>query len=239
MFKPLREPEVAEEEAKYVPHKFDFSDFFDRTVFEGRVQRKVRYANGTIKKIMIGILFQNKWYRILAVSIIYFFVSTTSLPCLNPKILLRNYFRTRKKYSTKNKECMNIKQLKWYSDGVIVVIFVLIFIDNFYSCFQRTNLKATLVGDSPNGNIYTYYHPLSNKELYQYSGIYIFNGLLQPPRVEQKFEPQRIDKIHCNYFIYCAFGTNEKRRHKNFKFFLHAITRPLKLHPMPSTILGS
>ena len=49
-FKIPRTPEVAEEEAKYVPQKFDFAEKFDRAVFEGRVKRKVRYANGTIKK---------------------------------------------------------------------------------------------------------------------------------------------------------------------------------------------
>ena len=42
-------PTVSEEESKYIPQKFDFAEKFDRPLFEGRVKRKVGYANGTIK----------------------------------------------------------------------------------------------------------------------------------------------------------------------------------------------
>ena len=47
-FKLMCTSEVADEESKYVPHKFDFAEKFDQTVFEGRVKRKVQYANVTI-----------------------------------------------------------------------------------------------------------------------------------------------------------------------------------------------
>ena len=50
MFKLPHAPTVVEEESKYVPQKFYFSKKFDRPVFEGIVNRKVRYATGTIKK---------------------------------------------------------------------------------------------------------------------------------------------------------------------------------------------
>ena len=56
-FKLTCAPTVSKEEAKYVPQKFDFTDNFDRPEFEGRVKRKVRYSNGTIKIIVMGLLF--------------------------------------------------------------------------------------------------------------------------------------------------------------------------------------
>ena len=40
-FKLPRAPTVAEEEAKYVPHNFDFKEKFDRPVCEGRVKKKL------------------------------------------------------------------------------------------------------------------------------------------------------------------------------------------------------
>ena len=81
-------------------------------------------------------------------------------------------------------------------------------IANFYSCFYWTNINAKLSGADPGGNIYTDYHPFTNKELRQHIGIYIFNGLTPSLRVEQKFNPQRIDKLHRNNFIYGEFGPN-------------------------------
>ena len=32
-----------------------------------------------------------------------------------------------------------------------------------------------------------------------------------------KFNPQNMDKVHGNYFIYNSFGPNKNRRHKKFK----------------------
>lgn len=45
-----RAPTVTEKEAQYVPQKFNFAEVFDRPLFQGKTERKVTYANGTVKK---------------------------------------------------------------------------------------------------------------------------------------------------------------------------------------------
>ena len=46
----LRALTVVEKEAQYVPQKINFSEAFDRPLFQGRGKKKVMYNNGTIKK---------------------------------------------------------------------------------------------------------------------------------------------------------------------------------------------
>ena len=48
-----------------------------------------------------------------------------------------------------------------------------------------------------------------------------------------KFKPQRVDKVHTNYFVYNLFGPNENLRHNKFKAFFdfqnHLIKPPPKI----------
>lgn len=96
-----------------------------------------------------------------------------------------------------------------------------------------TNLKATLAGVGPDGNIYQDYHPFTNKELRQHIGIYILHGLSPSPRVEHKFKSQRVDCVHENDIVYASFGPNAKRRHQHFRYFFAcqnlAISIPCRL----------
>ena len=46
-----------------------------------------------------------------------------------------------------------------------------------------------------------------------------------------KFKPQRLYKVHSNYFIYNLFEPNENHRHKNFKAFFDFKNHLIKYPP--------
>ena len=133
---------------------------------------------------------------------------------------------------------MSIKQLKNVGRvmGLMLLYLCCFLIFGFYSCFQWNNLKNTIAGAGPDGNIQTDYHPFTNKDISHHIGIYIFNGLATSLRVEQRFKLQRINKLHCNNFMYGTFVTKTQRHHNHLECFLHARTRLLKFHPVSSTL---
>ena len=47
------------------------------------------------------------------------------------------------------------------------------------------------------------------------------------------FNPQQVDKVHANYYIYNLFGPNANLRHKKFKALFHFQNRLVK--PPPKT----
>ena len=93
-----------------------------------------------------------------------------------------------------------------------------------------TNAKAILANvglDEQNSR----WDPFTVKEIKQYLGLFILNGLSVSPRIEYKFSPQYVDPI--NGYDLCAgiFGRNAVRRLRQFKS-LFAIQDPLL--PIPS-----
>ena len=52
-----------------------------------------------------------------------------------------------------------------------------------------------------------------------YVALYVTNGLCPSPRAEMKFQPQSIDPINGNDFIFRSFISNAERRHRHFKAF--------------------
>ena len=81
-------------------------------------------------------------------------------------------------------------------------------------------MKETLAGSGEGGSCYRDWRPFSARYLRQHFGLYIFNGLSQLPRVENKLRPQSEYQLHGIDFIYHSFGANSERRHRHFKRFL-------------------
>ena len=48
-----------------------------------------------------------------------------------------------------------------------------------------------------------------------------------------KFNPQKVDKVHANYFIYKLFGPNTNRHHNKFNAFFYFQNHLIK--PPPKT----
>jgi Transposase IS4 len=84
---------------------------------------------------------------------------------------------------------------------------------------HNTNFKAMLAFAGQKGYPYPDFTPFSIDEIKKHLGIYILNGLSPSPRVEMKFNPQSIDEVNGNDFVFRSFGSNAARRHKHFKAF--------------------
>jgi hypothetical protein len=96
---------------------------------------------------------------------------------------------------------------------------------------QWTHTKAVFADA---GNLYykNEYDPFSIDQIGKYScAFYIFHGLSPSPRAEYKFNPQRVDAVNGNGFIYNSFGVNAFRKHKQVKAFL-SLQDPIS--PVPS-----
>ena len=66
---------------------------------------------------------------------------------------------------------------------------------------------------------YPDFKPFTVSELKQHLALYVVNGLCPSPRAEMKFQPQSIDPINGNDFIFRSFVSNAERRHRHFKAF--------------------
>ena len=69
-----------------------------------------------------------------------------------------------------------------------------------------TNTKAMLAGAGD--TCYQDYKQFTAKEIQQHLGVYVLNGILPFPRVEYKFQPQQLDEVHGNDFVWTNFGPN-------------------------------
>ena len=96
---------------------------------------------------------------------------------------------------------------------------------------QWTATKA-IFADAGNSYYKDEYIPFSIDQIRKHScAFYIFHGLSPSPRAEYKFNPQRIDPVNGNDFIYNSFGPNAFRIHKQVKAFL-SLQNPIL--PVPS-----
>ena len=90
---------------------------------------------------------------------------------------------------------------------------------SFSKLCSWTNLKATLANAGPGGSCYIDYKPFTTNEIRQHLGLYILQGFAPSPRIEMKLYPQRVDKFNGNDFMYRSFGENAERRFRHFKAF--------------------
>jgi Transposase IS4 len=82
-----------------------------------------------------------------------------------------------------------------------------------------TNLKAMLSFAGEKKYPYPDFKPFTVAKLQQHLALYVVNRLCPSPRAEMKFQPQLVDPINGNDFIFLLFATNAKRRHRHFKAF--------------------
>jgi hypothetical protein len=84
---------------------------------------------------------------------------------------------------------------------------------------RYTNLKAMLSFAGEKNYPYPDFKPFTVAELQQHLALYVVNGLCPSPRAEMKFQPQSVDPINGNDFIFRSFASNAERRHRHFKAF--------------------
>jgi hypothetical protein len=82
-----------------------------------------------------------------------------------------------------------------------------------------TNLKAMLYFAGENNYLYPDFKPFTVAGLQQHLALYVVNGLCPSPRAEMKFQPQSVDPVNDNDFIFCSFALNAKNCHCHFKAF--------------------
>ena len=87
---------------------------------------------------------------------------------------------------------------------------------------EWTNIKAHCTDSGRDSSTYKDWKEFFAQEIQTHLGIYLLQGLLPPPRVEMKFQPQAKDRVNGNNFVFHSTGTNgnQECRHKNFKAFL-------------------
>ena len=97
-----------------------------------------------------------------------------------------------------------------------------------------TNLKADLC--HAGHKMYKSWIPFSTKEIKQFVGLYVLDGISPSPRFEMKFNTQLEDPANGNDLCHDAFGSNAGERFKMFKCFFavqdpRLENKPKKTHP--------
>ena len=200
-----RAPTVPLDEAEEVPVKHNFSERFDRPVFAGRKYVPKRHPNGRQCTGLKG-------------QLVYV-----------PAIRMNQQVRT---------EFLRKHHLSSASDPVEFADAFIPWHENqynarFFSMDQATmysNLKAQLSNAGAGGTNYKDFKAFTCKEIRQFLGLYIFNGLSPSPRMEMKFKSQQHDPVQGNDFINQHIGINLERRWRHFKAFF-ALQDPRKDTP--------
>ena len=84
--------------------------------------------------------------------------------------------------------------------------------------------------------MYKSWTPFSTKEIKQFVGLYVLDGISPSPRFEMKFNTQLEDPANGNDLCHDAFGSNAGKRFKMFKCFFavqdpRLENKPKKTHP--------
>jgi hypothetical protein len=190
-----RAPTVPENEAGSVPVKHDFAETFDRPIFSGKKQVQKTHRNN--RKMFDG----------------------DGNPLMES--VQRQLIMPRQDFLQKHK-------LTAYSDAVeFANAFFLTWKENPYhpnllsmhTLTAYTNMKASLANAGPGGNCYPDWVDFTVDELRQHIGLYVWNGLNPSPRLEMKLQPQHLDPMHGNDYLYQHMGPKATRRHKHFRAF--------------------
>ena len=198
-----RAPTVPETEG--VPIKHNYAERFDRPVFAGRKNVPKMYANGRPQTGPTG----NQIYTKAT----------------------RENLETKAEFLRKhhlNSDACPIEFadafLPWHENPYNTKFF------SMDQCTTYSNLKAGLSNAGAGGTNYKDFKPFSCKEMRQFLGLYVLNGLTPSPRMEMKFKPQAVDPVQGNDFVYRNMGGNTARRWRHFKCFF-ALQDPRKDPP--------
>jgi Transposase IS4 len=82
-----------------------------------------------------------------------------------------------------------------------------------------TNLKAQLANAGPGGSCYLDWTPFNVKEIRQFLGVYIWNGISPSPRIDMKLNSPFEDPVQGNQFLYNHIGPHGVRRFRHFRAF--------------------
>lgn len=187
-------PTVPPEDAAFVPIKHNFAERFEREDFTGTEKIVKTYKNKKIVKNKNGIVYEDRARK-------------SGAP--NPEFLKRHTLNARS------------------SPVKFVEAFLPVSKDTYGEtncCFELwcyyTNIKAKWVHFAgTEGYPYPDFEPFSVDEFKQHLALYFVNGLCSSPRLEMKFQPQCVDPICGNDFIFRSFSSNAERRHRHFKAF--------------------
>ena len=183
-FRLPRAPTIYERDAQFVPVKHNFDESIYIPAFKGMGERDVRFANGTKKMNRDGSHMKETFLRNHG-SIRPEFARKHNINQYTRPDEYARLFLPFKNNMVNGKEMVSLELLtKW------------------------TNMKAIFAGAGPGGSCYREIHPFTVEEVQQHLGLYVFNGVAPSPRIELKFKPQRLDKVHGNDFIARSFGKN-------------------------------
>ena len=198
-----RAPTVPIDEAATVPIKFDFNETFDRPVFQGR-----HYI---------------PWYDEAGNK-----VTDAEAPqeiVVRKKLVPKREFQIRHSLS-KHSDPVEFANafLPWQSN---------VYGDKFLSMDRitlHTNMKAQLANAGREGSCYPDYTPFSVKEVRQFLGLQIWQGLHPSPRIEMQLKSAFEDPLQGNQYLYHHIGAGGVRRYKQFRAFL-SLQDPRALPP--------
>ncbi|CAB9519576.1 unknown protein [Seminavis robusta] len=199
-----RAPTVPADEAGSVPVKHNFAETFDRPIFTGKRTVPKYHSNG--KRIMQEGRQVNE-------------------------SVMREHLSLRQEFLRKNK-------LTQYSDPVEYANAFLPWDENLHDpkwlsiskLTTFTNMKAQLSNAGDGGTCYRDFKPFNVKEIRQFLGLYVLNGLSPSPRIEMKFQPQHMDRVQGSDYVQQNLPPNATRRFRHFKAFF-ACQDPRKMPP--------
>jgi len=204
-FVSARAPTVPEEDANIQPRpKQSFSQKFDRAVFTGSTTTKTSYtkADGT-PGFRTTTTIRNKG-RPNAEFLHSHHLNKDSLPVEFVEAFFPMY--TNKELDENGEPYLSMEYLA-----------------------KNTNMRATLAFAGEATYDHQWSGPFSVKELRQYLGLYVINGLSPSPGLERKFDPK--DNANYNAFVSRNLGgANGIRRLKQFKAFF-SCQDPMKIRP--------
>ncbi|MGL5935534.1 MAG: hypothetical protein ACRCZI_07915, partial [Cetobacterium sp.] len=82
-----------------------------------------------------------------------------------------------------------------------------------------SNLKAQLANAGPGGSCYKDWTPFNVKEIRQFLGLYIWNGISPSPRIDMKLKSPFEDPVHGNQYLYNHIGPHGAQRFRHFRAF--------------------
>jgi Transposase IS4/SAP domain len=188
-----RAPTIPEEDHAFVPVKHNYLETFERPEFTGEKKVAVHFRNGQVKRKDGNIIYE-----------------TVSRKTGSPRSSwLKKLHLTNRSHPIEFFEAFLPVTDKMYPAAKC----------SLERWTSNTNFKAMLSFAGQKGYPYPDCTPFTVDEIKKHLGIYILNGLSPSPRVEMKFNPQSIDEINGNDFVFRSFGPNALRRHKHFKAF--------------------